>query len=96
MKSKTSQALDTQMNPSYNKQWKLNTKRCTVFVSVVKGKIKNVYATNINHLEILLNFLKKEINIKPSTVTNIYENIYKKCNFYISHNNYKNFVKIWS
>jgi hypothetical protein len=37
MKSKTSQALDTQMNPSYNKQWKLNTKRCTVFMNKQSG-----------------------------------------------------------
>lgn len=81
-----------------NKEWYifLYDDNVTCFASVVNRKIKNIYATNINHLEELLTFLKKEVKVKPSTVTNVYEDIYKKCNFYISHNNYKNFVKIWS
>ena len=81
-----------------NKDWYIYVQKdiVTSFVSVSNSKIKNIYSTNVNHLSTLLTNIDKDIKIKPSTVTNIYKDIYENCNFNVSDCNYKNFVKIWS
>ncbi|MDO4282516.1 MAG: hypothetical protein Q4D02_02675 [Clostridia bacterium] len=81
-----------------NKTWYiyLESDVVTSFISIANDKIKNIYSTNSDHLEKLLNYLKEDTLILPSTVTNAYVEIYTKCNFNISSDNYKNFVKIWS
>lgn len=81
-----------------NKEWYIYLQESSVtsIVSISNNKIKNIYTTNIDNLESLLNYIKAEINIFPSIVTNIYTKIYEKCNFKIENGNYKNFVRIWS
>lgn len=81
-----------------NKDWYvfLSKDIVTSFISVSNDKIKNIYSTNYKNLESLLKALNKDIVIKPSVVTNIYLEVYQKCNLNISNDNYKNFVKIWS
>lgn len=81
-----------------NKDWYIYVQQdiVTSIVSIANSKIKNVYTTNIAHLSTLLTTLNKDVKIEPSTVTNIYKDIYEKCNFNVSDLGYKNFVKIWS
>lgn len=81
-----------------NKEWYiyLTKDNVTSFVSVANGKIKNIYSINNDNLEELINYIKDDIFLKPSIVTNIYRDVYEKCKFNISDDNYKNFVKIWS
>lgn len=81
-----------------NKDWYiyLLDENVTSFVSVANEKIKNIYSINNDNLEELLNYIKDDISLKPSIVTNIYTDVYEKCKFTISYDNYKNFVKIWS
>lgn len=74
----------------------LSRENVTSFISISKEQLKNIYSTNYDHLEQLLNEVKKDYNIKPSTVTNVYLEVYKKCNYFISDKKYINFVKIWS
>lgn len=81
-----------------NKEWYLYIFKnaITCFASVANNKIKNIYSTNDEHLEELLNYIKKDTVITPSIVTNIYTDMYQKCGFKLSTEGYKNFVKIWS
>lgn len=81
-----------------NKEWYLYIFKnaVTSFASVANNKIKNIYSTNDEHLEELLNYIKKDTVITPSIVTNIYTDMYQKCGFKLSAEGYKNFVKIWS
>lgn len=81
-----------------NKDWYiyLLDENVTSFVSVANEKIKNIYSINNDNLEELLNYIKDDISLRPSIVTNIYTDVYEKCKFIISYDNYKNFVKIWS
>ncbi len=81
-----------------NKEWYiyLLNDNVTSFISVANEKIKNIYSINNDNLEELLNYVKDDISLRPSTVTNIYKDVYEKCKFNISYASYKNFVKIWS
>lgn len=81
-----------------NKDWYIFLQKdvVTTFISISNEKIKNIYSTNYDHLETMLKRITQNIKIKPSVVTNIYLEVYEKCNFNISKCNYKNFVKIWS
>ena len=75
----------------------LSVNNVTSFVSLSKNSIKNIYSTNTEHLKILLTeVLKEQSKIKPSIVTNIYLDVYMKCNLKVSNTKYVNFVKIWS
>ncbi len=80
-----------------NKQWYIYIEREKVlaFVSISNQTIKNIYTTKEKYLEKVLEKVIKENKILPSTVTNIYEEIYLKCGFEIKKDNYyKNFVVI--
>ena len=69
--------------------------RVVAFASVCRNLIKNVYATKDSYLVELLQYLKKEVKIRPSTVTNIYRETYEKAGYQIMTDEaYKNFVKI--
>lgn len=69
--------------------------KAIAFISVCNGIIKNIYSTNDDCLYDLLLELKKDCIVQPSIVTNLYENIYAKCNFVINKlDNYKHFVMI--
>lgn len=82
-----------------NKLWYIyiddDTDKATAFVSVCNGIIKNIYSTNDSYLNELLLELKKDFIVQPSIVTNLYEDVYAKCNFIINKlDNYKHFVMI--
>ena len=80
-----------------DKVWYLNIEedRVVAFASVCRNLIKNVYATKDSYLVELLQYLKKEVKIRPSTVTNIYRETYEKAGYQIMTDEvYKNFVKI--
>ena len=64
------------------------------FVSIKDNIIKNIYAINSDYIYDLLLEVQKDISIAPSTITNLYLDIYQKCSFHILNNNYKNFVTI--
>lgn len=82
-----------------NKLWYIYiddaTDKSTAFVSVCNGIIKNVYSTGNDYLYELLSELKNDFIVQPSIVTNLYKDVYVKCNFIISElDNYKYFVMI--
>lgn len=81
-----------------NKEWYIyfNDNTPTCFVSIASDVIKNIYSSKDEALVELLNYIKKEIEIKDSVVTKAYLDIYNQCHFVISDSNYKNFVKIRS
>lgn len=82
-----------------NKQWYLyvDKDRVLAFVSINDRVIKNVYAIEEKYLEEILNEILKENQITFSVVTNVYEDVYKKCGFKIEENkNYKKFVTIYA
>lgn len=65
------------------------------FISVCDGVIKNIYSSNENYLIDLLKEVMQDTNIQPSTVTKLYEDLYKKCGLIITPlDNYKHFVMI--
>lgn len=79
-----------------NKVWYLGIEEETVvaFVSVSNDVIKNIYGTKDETLEEILKEVKKENKIKDSTVTMLYEDLYKKIGFKVTKDIYKNFVVI--
>lgn len=79
-----------------NKIWYLNIEdeRVVAFISVSNNIIKNVYGTKEDALQEILQEVKKENKIKDSTVTMLYENLYKKVGFKVAKDSYKNFVVI--
>lgn len=82
-----------------DKEWYvyLEEEKVVAFVSVSNDTIKNIYAMKEKYLEEVLKTIKNEKKIKPSVVTNIYQEIYVKSGFYIENDNYyKNFVIICS
>lgn len=79
------------------KEWYLYIERDIVlaFVSIEDDVIKNIYGYKEQHLEELLNYIKKDIKISNSILTKKYTDIYIKCGLQISNNQtYKNFVTI--
>lgn len=65
------------------------------FISIVNNVIKNIYSSNETYLKELLEHVLADINISPSVVTKLYENLYEECGFKIKHlDNYKHFVEI--
>ena len=65
------------------------------FISVCDGIIKNIYSSNESYLFNLLKEVMYDTDIKPSTVTKLYEDLYKKCGLSItSLDSYKHFVMI--
>lgn len=79
-----------------NKVWYLVLEKDIViaFASVSNNIIKNVYTTKDETLEEILKEVKKENKIKDSTVTALYEDIYKAAGFKVIRGIYKNFVII--
>lgn len=81
-----------------NKIWYIyvdDEEKVSAFLSISNKVIKNIYSTNDTSLKNLILELKKDINIQPSIVTRIYENIYKDCNMkIIDLDNYKHFIMI--
>lgn len=81
-----------------NKTWYIyvdDDNKVGAFLSISNNIIKNVYSTNDTFLKSLILELKKDINIQPSIVTRIYEDIYKDCNMKITDlDNYKHFIMI--
>lgn len=81
-----------------NKTWYiyLDEGQAKAFVSINKNVLKNIYTTKEKYLEDILKQIQNENKITYSIVTNIYLEIYKKCDFKISKDNtYKNFVTIY-
>ena len=66
------------------------------FISIKEDVIKNIYAIKPDYIYSLLLELKNDIRIAPSTITNLYLDIYQKCALNILDENYKNFVTISS
>ncbi len=65
------------------------------FVSISNNVIKNIYSSNENYLKELLEHICQSIDISPSIVTNLYENLYLECGLKINYlDNYKHFVMI--
>lgn len=65
------------------------------FVSICNNVIKNIYSSNENYLKELLQQICEDIDVSPSIVTNLYENLYEECGLKISYlDNYKHFVMI--
>lgn len=82
-----------------NKIWYLfvEGRQVSALVSVSERVIKNVYATNNNNLIEVLNQIKKDISLFPSTVPLCYEDAYKEAGFKTTKlGTYKNFVLIRS
>ena len=79
-----------------NKVWYLGIEEDAVvaFVSVSNDIIKNIYGTKDEAVEEILKKVKKENKIKDSTVTMLYEDLYKKVGFKVVKDIYKNFVVI--
>jgi len=80
-----------------NKTWyiSLEENKTIAFASVSNGVIKNIYTTKSKHLEEILKTIKKENQISSSTVTNLYEDSYKKAGYKIEKtDNLKNFLII--
>jgi hypothetical protein len=67
------------------------------FISVSDDVIKNIYSKNNDYLKELLKKVKQDINVKPSVVTKLYIDLYKKCGFVVDENSgYKHFIIIRS
>ena len=83
-----------------NKQWYVyinedENENALAFVSVSNETIKNIYASNEKVLEEILNYIKEEVKIIDSIVTNVYEDVYTKCQFNVNKSEgYRNFVTI--
>lgn len=89
-------ATNDRMFDDNKKEWYINFNddTPTAFLSVSNDIIKNIYSSKDEDLASLLNYVKKELKIKDSIVTNAYLDIYNQCNFVIVDSDYKNFVKI--
>lgn len=80
-----------------SKVWYLfvDGRQVSALVSVSERIIKNVYATNSKNLIAVLNQIKEEIPLFPSTVPLCYEDSYKEAGFKTTKlGTYKNFVLI--
>ena len=80
-----------------NKTWYLNIEdeKVLAFISVANNTIKNVYTIKDVSIEELLKAVREENKIKFSTVTNIYEDAYKKTGYKVEKtDSLKNFVVI--
>lgn len=80
-----------------NKTWYLfvDGRQVSALVSVSERVIKNVYATNSKNLVTVLNQIKEDISLFPSTVPLCYEDSYKEAGFKTTKlGTYKNFVLI--
>lgn len=80
-----------------NKIWYLyvEDKHVYALVSVSDRVIKNIYATNEKHLVEVLNEVKEDVALFPSTVPLCYEESYKEAGFKTTKlGTYKNFVLI--
>lgn len=83
-----------------NKVWYLYIKdkkdmHVSAIVAVCDRIIKNIYATDSSALISLLNEIKKDVSLYPSTVPICYEDEYKQTGFKITKlGTYKNFVLI--
>lgn len=65
------------------------------FVSIVNNVIKNIYSINESYLKELIEQVLVDIDIYPSIVTKLYENLYAECGLKIRHlDTYKHFVEI--
>lgn len=80
-----------------NKIWYLNIEdeKVLAFISIANNTIKNVYAIKDISIEELLKVVREENKINLSTVTNIYEELYKKAGYKVEKSeNLKNFLII--
>lgn len=79
-----------------NKLWYISLEEDIVvaFVSVSNDIIKNVYGTKEEALKEILKEVKKDNKIKDSTVTMLYEDLYKEAGYKVVKDVYKNFVVI--
>lgn len=80
-----------------NKTWYLNIEdeKVLAFVSIANNTIKNVYTTKDKSIEELLKTVREENKIGSSTVTNRYEDSYKKTGYKIERTDgLKNFIVI--
>lgn len=72
----------------------IEDERAAAFVSISNNIIKNVYGSKDKYLKELLEEVRKENKITFSTVTNIYEEVYKEAGYKVEKGIYKNFVVI--
>lgn len=81
-----------------NKIWYIyvdNNNKPYGFISLCDNIIKNIYSSNDLYLKDLIAAVQKDIDIQPSIVTRLYENIYKECGLKITElENYKHFIMI--
>lgn len=80
-----------------NKIWYLNIEdeKVVAFISIANNTIKNIYTTKDKSIEELLKAVKEENKINSSTVTNLYEGLYKKLGFKVDKtDSLKNFLII--
>lgn len=79
-----------------NKNWYiyLENEKVVAFVSISNDIIKNVYGTKEEALKEILKEVKKDNKIKDSTVTTLYEELYKEAGYKVIKDIYKNFVVI--
>lgn len=80
-----------------NKIWYIfvEDRQVSALVSVCERVIKNIYATNTKNLIAVLNQIKEEVPLFPSTVPLCYEDCYKEAGFKSTKlGTYKNFVLI--
>lgn len=80
-----------------NKTWYLNIEdeKVLAFISIANNIIKNVYTTKDKSIEELLKAVREENKIGSSTVTNRYEDAYKKTGYKVEKaDGLKNFIVI--
>lgn len=81
-----------------NKIWYIyvdNNNKPYGFISLSDNIIKNIYSSNDLYLKDLIMAVQQEVDIQPSIVTKLYENIYKECGLKITElENYKHFIMI--
>ena len=65
------------------------------FISVCDGIIKNIYSNNNDYLRELLKKVSTDMQIEPSIVSKLYEDLYQECGLIVTYlDNYKHFVMI--
>lgn len=82
-----------------NKEWYVyvDNDSSVACVSIASGVVKNVYCIKEELLVELLQYIKEEINIKDSIVTNAYVSAYEQSGLIVdTSNEYKNFIVIRS
>lgn len=96
-----SRVIEKQTNDRFyddsEKEWYINVKNDKVVacVSLKNKNIKNIYTSKKEYLQEILVKIKKDTEISPSTVTNLYKNVYLKSGYKVIENErYKNFVVI--